>query len=107
VPAVHNAELLRGENCADYGIEFDGNEAMRGHELGFWLTDRTAAEGGWRDGIDPAELLADGSSPILSVTHPNNWASGPGLWVDRLLGAALPNGRPSRPVRTGSDRPPP
>jgi hypothetical protein len=106
VPSVHNADLLRGEDCADYGIEFDGNEAMRGHELGFWLTDRTAAEGGWRDGVDPAELLAEGSSPILSVTHPNNWASGPGLWLDRLLGAALPRKWPSRPIRTGSDQPP-
>ncbi|HEY6653611.1 MAG TPA: hypothetical protein VI028_05755 [Solirubrobacterales bacterium] len=106
VPAVHNADLLRGEDCADYGIEFDGNEAMRGHELGFWLTDRTAAEGGWKDGIDPAELLADGTSPILSVTHPNNWASGPGLWLDRLLGAALPSKWPRRPIRTGRDQPP-
>jgi hypothetical protein len=105
VPGVHNADLLRGENSSDYGIEFDGNEAMRGHELGFWLTDRTAAEGGWREGIDPGELLADGVSPILSVTHPNNWASGPGLWADRLLAAVLPSGRPSRPIRTGSDTP--
>lgn len=106
VPAVHNADLLRGEDCAGYGIEFDGNEAMRGRELGFWLTDRTAAEGGWKDGIDPAELLAGGSSPILSVTHPNNWASGPGLWLDRILGAALPSKWPSRPIRTGRDQPP-
>lgn len=107
VPAVHNADLLRDENCADYGLEFDGNEAMRGHELGFWLTDRTAAEGGWREGVDPEELLAAGTSPILSLTHPNNWASGPGLWLDRLLGAALPSKWPSRPIRTGRDQPPP
>jgi hypothetical protein len=107
IPAVHNAELLRGEDCAGYGIEFDGNEAMRGHDLGYWLTDRTAAEGGWKDGVDPAELLAAGASPILSVTHPNNWASGPGLWLDRLLRASLQGRRPSRPIRTGPDQPPP
>ena len=106
IPAVHNAELLRDENCPDYGIAFDGNEAMRGHELGFWLTDRTSAEGGWRDGVDPADLLAAGTSPILSLTHPNNWASGPGLWLDRLLGAALASKWPSRPIRTGGDQPP-
>jgi hypothetical protein len=106
VPGVHNAALLRDENCSAYGIEFDGNEAMRGHELGYWLTDRTSAEGGWRDGVDPAELFEAGTSPILCLTHPNNWASGPGLWLDRLLGAALPSKWPSTPIRTGRDQPP-
>jgi hypothetical protein len=112
IPAVHNAELLRGQDCSSYGIEFDGNEAMRGQELAHWLTDRTAAEGGWKDGIEPARLLSTGVSPILSVTHPNNWASGPGLWMDRALRAALPpaprdsSGRLRRPIRTGSDLPP-
>ena len=24
----------QGENCADYGIEFDANEVMRGQDLG-------------------------------------------------------------------------
>jgi hypothetical protein len=111
IPEVHNADLLQGENCEDYGIEFDGNEAMRGRRLGHWLTDRSAAEGHWKDGIDPAELFASGASPILCVTHPNNWASGPSLWLDRVLGALLPAGpvdsnrRPSRPIRTGSDQP--
>jgi hypothetical protein len=111
IPEVQNAELLQGEDCADYGIQFDANEAMRGRELGYWLTDRTSAEGGWKDGIHPGELFAAGVSPILSVTHPNNWASGPSLWLDRVLRAILPavpansNGRPARPIRTGSDQP--
>lgn len=112
IPGVHNADLLQGEDCSGYGIEFDANEAMRGRQLGHWLTDRTAAEGGWNDGSDPGALFATGVSPILSVTHPNNWASGPSLWVDRLLRATLPavslnsTRSPSRPIRTGSDRPP-
>ena len=112
MPAVKNAELLQGQDCAAYGIEFDGNEAMRGRGLARWLTDRTAAEGRWADGMDPAELFAAGDSPILSVTHPNNWASGPSLWVDRVLRALLPaapldsSRRPSRPIRSGSDQPP-
>jgi hypothetical protein len=112
VPDVRNAELLRGEDCSEYGIEFDGNEAMRGRGIAYWLTDRTAAEGGWKDGTDPEELLAGGASPILCLTHPNNWASGPALWADRLLRGVLP-GRPDgeaptagRPIHTGSDRPP-
>lgn len=111
IPEVHNAELLQGENCADYGIEFDANEVMRGQDLGHWLTDRTAAEGHWKDGIEPADLFAAQVSPILCVTHPNNWASGPSLWLDRVLRAVLPsrpadlNRQPPRPIRTGSDQP--
>jgi hypothetical protein len=112
VPGVRNAELLQGEDCSAYGIEFDGNEAMRGRGIAYWLTDRTAAEGSWKDGTDPEELLVEGASPILCLTHPNNWASGAALWIDRLLRGVLP--RPSdrttptagRPIHTGSDRPP-
>jgi hypothetical protein len=112
IPEVHNALLLKGEDCSDYGIEYDGNEVMRGHDLALWLTDRIAAEGGWMEGIDPLETIASQASPILTVTHPNNWASGPSLWTDRALTAILPTGsladgaRPSRPIRTGSDQPP-
>jgi hypothetical protein len=112
VPEVRNAELLRGEDCSAYGIEFDGNEAMRGRGIAHWLTDRTTAEGGWKDGTDPQELLAAGASPILCLTHPNNWASGAALWLDRVLRGVLPRGSDraaptaGRPIHTGSDRPP-
>jgi len=111
IPEVHNALLLKGEDCPDYGIEYDGNEMMRGRELGLWLTDRIAAEGGWMEGIDPLEQLDGRVSPMLTVIHPNNWASGPGLWMDRMLGLALPSppvraGRGSRPIKTGTDQPP-
>lgn len=111
IPEVHNALLLKGEDCAKYGIEYDGNEVVRGRELALWLTDRIGAEGGWMEGIDPLERFASQESPMLTVIHPNNWASGPGLWVDRMLGAALPSrpvrdGRAPRPIRTGTDRPP-
>lgn len=107
-PGTSNAELLRGQDPAEYGVEFDGNEAMRGRGLAHWLTDRSAAEGGWKDGVDPRGLLADGVSPLLCLTHPNNWVSGPSLWVDRLLAAMLPRSRPragGRPIRTGTDEP--
>lgn len=109
VPGVSNAPLLRGEDPARYGIAFDGNEAMRRRRLGHWLTDRSAAEGGWGDGADPHRLLRDGVTPILVLTHPNNWASGPALWLDRLLAALLraPRpARPARPLRTRGDAPP-
>jgi hypothetical protein len=111
IPEVHNDELLQGENSADYGIEFDANEVMREWELGHWLTDRTAAEGNWKDGVDPVDLFASGATPILCITHPNNWASGPSLWLDRVLRAMLPvvsansDRSPARPIRTGSDQP--
>ena len=112
VPGVRNSELLRGEDCSAYGIEFDGNEAMRGRGIAHWLTDRTTAEGRWKDGTDPEGLLAGGESPILCLTHPNNWASGASLWLDRILRGVLPgasgDGAPTagRPIHTGSDRPP-
>jgi hypothetical protein len=111
IPEVHNALLLKDEDCPAYGIEYDGNEIMRGTDLACWLTDRIAAEGGWMEGLDPLEMFTTKASPILTVTHPNNWSSGPSLWIDRMLGAALPSrsvadGRASRPIRTGTDQPP-
>ena len=109
LPSVSNAELLRDESCADYGIDFDGNEAMAGRGLAYWLTDRSRVEGGWKDAVAPEQLFERRLSPVLCLTHPNNWASGPGLWLDRVLRAVLPptGGRGGRrPIRTGSDDPP-
>jgi len=97
VPGVRNGDLLRGEEWSDYGLDYDANDAMRRHALAAWLTDRSSAEGGWSEDLDPFSLLAQRQSPILCLTHPNNWVSGAALWQDRLL-ALLP-GR-------GSDRPP-
>jgi len=93
LPEIHNATLLRGEDCASYGVEFDGKEAMRGRGLAHWLTDRTAAEGRWTEGFDPTDLFAGQASPILCVTHPNNWESGPRLWWDRALRLVMPDQR--------------
>lgn len=110
IPAVSNAVLLRGEDVAAYDIDFDGNDAMRGRRLGCWLTDRSSPDGSWKQGTDPESLLAQGVTPILCLTHPNNWVSGPSLWLDRLLAAILPSKRPdqrARLVRTRGDAPPP
>ena len=97
MPGVHNGVLLLGEDWSRYGLQWDANAAMRDHPLDVWLTDRSAAEGGWKEGLDPIDLLVDRRSPILAVVHPNNWVSGPALWWDR----ALPGAR-----HTGSDEPP-
>jgi hypothetical protein len=108
VPYAANGRLLRGEDCRAYGVDFDANKAMR-HKLARWLTDRSRAEGSWGDGASPADLLRERLSPVLCVTHPNNWVSGAELWVDRLLRAALPDPAatgPLRPIRSGSDEPP-
>lgn len=109
VPDIRNASLLRGEDCRSYGIEFDGNDVMRGRGLSLWLTDRSAAEGRWSGEVTPADAFAARVSPVLCVAHPNNWASGPDLWRDRVIRAALPPASAAtawRPIRTGSDRPP-
>jgi hypothetical protein len=112
VPWVHNGVLLRGQDLSAYGIEFDGNDAMRKRKARYWLTDRSAAEGGWENRIDPESLLKRGISPILCLTHPNNWASGPSLWADRALALALraaggvPGVDARRPISTMTDRPP-
>jgi hypothetical protein len=110
VPLARNASLLEDRSAAELGLEHDVNEAMRGSGLAHWLTDRTKGEGGWAAGPRPAELFAARLSPILCVVHPNNWSSGPSLWLDRAMAAVLPgrsDGRRSRgPLRTGVDAPP-
>jgi hypothetical protein len=111
VPGVSNADLLLDEDLSSYGVEFDAHLAMRRHELGAWMTDRSRADGGWKAGYDPSALFRAGVSPILCLVHPNNWVSGMSLWRDRALGAVLPTPRhdprsPARPMRTGSDQPP-
>jgi hypothetical protein len=95
---VHNGVLLRGEDLSAYGVRWESNAAIGRHSLAVWLTDRSSAEGGWKEGLDPVDLLIDRRSPILAVIHPNNWVSGVGLWWDRLL--------PERFGATGSDTPP-
>jgi SAM-dependent methyltransferase len=84
-PDVRNASLLEGEDCHAYGVEFDGNAAMRHHRPRYWLTDRLAADGRWARQALPSQLMSDGISPILCVIHPNNWTSGLTLWSDRLV----------------------
>lgn len=95
-PGVDNGELLRGEEWREYGVDYDANDAMRRHRLAAWVTDRSSAEGGWSDDVNPFDLVRAGETPILCLTHPNNWVSGPSLWRDRLSAA----------VRRATDTPP-
>jgi len=109
VPWLRNLALVEGTGPETFGVAHDANLSLRRYRLGSWLTDRSAAEGSWKDGQDPFSLLAAGVSPILCLTHPNNWVGGPALWRDRALAAALPSpvpGRPCRVPRTRSDAPP-
>lgn len=110
VPLARNAVLMKGRDADGFGVQFDANEAMRGRGLARWLTDRSRAEGRWAGRVEPGELFAAGHSPLLGVVHPNNWSSGPSLWLDRLLAATLPkgesNGQRPGPLRTGPDAPP-
>jgi hypothetical protein len=105
---VNNAVLLRDADLSDYGLEYDANFSMRSHDLAVWLTDRSRAEGSWRDGLDATEIIASHASPVLLLTHPNNWISGAGLWYDRAVGTLLPEPRLGAryPLRSGSDSPP-
>lgn len=89
VPGVRNGILLRDQQWSDFGVDYDANDAMRRHRLAAWLTDRSSAEGGWSDGRDPHTLFRDSATPILCLTHPNNWVSGMSLWRDRLARAVL------------------
>lgn len=104
VPAVRNQVLVQGQDLRAYGVDFDANQVMRGAGLAEWLTDRSRAEGGWANGKAPDAVLADDRSPILCLTHPNNWASGVSLWGDRVLRATVPAFMAS-PIRTQSDDP--
>jgi hypothetical protein len=98
VPGVHNGVLLRGEDLSTYGVRWEAHAAIGRHPLDVWLTDRSSAQGRWKDAMDPIDLLIDRRSPILAVVHPNNWVSGLGLWWDRML--------PERLGASGSDDPP-
>lgn len=100
VPGVHNGVLLLGEDWSSYGLRWDANAAMRTHRLDVWLTDRSVAEGRWKDGLDPIDLLVDRRSPILGVVHPNNWVSGLSLWYDRALQGARQS-NPDSPALNG------
>jgi len=105
VPGVENTALTRGQEISTFGVSFDANESIRAHRLGLWLTDRSAAEGRWGSGRDPQDAFSAGVTPILCLTHPNNWISGSALWRDRLLAAALPDPAPGKPVRIARRRP--
>ncbi len=98
IPGVHNGVLLRGEDLAEYGLQWEANAAVGHTALDVWLTDRSSAEGRWKDSLDPIDLLLDRRSPILTVVHPNNWVSGAALWCDRLA--------PGRYGTADSDDPP-
>jgi hypothetical protein len=109
VPGVDNTDLLRDQDWSEYGIVYDANRVMHRYPLAAWVTDRSAAEGGWGDGLDPFRLLRFRQTPLLMLTHPNNWVSGASLWRDRVLSHVLPEPKPgsrSRIVRTRSDTPP-
>ena len=110
VPGITNQVLLDGVDLGPYGLEFDGNAALRRRPVDVWLTDRSAAQGGWCDGLDPFALIDRRRSPILCLTHPNNLASGAGLWLDRIMASVAPGGTPGQArilPRTGRDSPPP
>jgi hypothetical protein len=104
VPWVRNLTLVDNTVDPDLGV-YDANLAMRRHHLGCWLTDRSAAEGGWGDAQRPAELLREGVSPIQCLVHPNNWTSGASLWRDRILGTLLAAPEPATQTRITRTRP--
>jgi 2-polyprenyl-3-methyl-5-hydroxy-6-metoxy-1,4-benzoquinol methylase len=113
IPGVSNQILLAGEDCHDYAIALDANDAIDGHPVGLWLTDRSLPDGRWKEGLDPTRVFAAGTTPVLLLTHPNNWCSGVSLWSDRMRAAVLPSPRPGAGratrlgERTGTDAHPP
>jgi hypothetical protein len=99
VPWVRNLDLLEGVGPEAIGARYDANLSLRAHRLGAWVTDRSVAEGSWGGDRSPYELLDEGCSPLLCLTHPNNWVSGPAILRDRILAAALPDRRAGHPAR--------
>lgn len=106
VGGIHNGVLAQAAGLGRDGLPYDANRVMRGRELASWVTDRSAPNGSWRDGLNPHALLSAGATPILCVTHPNNWSGGPGLALDRLVAALAPARLGPVPIRTRADRPP-
>lgn len=99
VPWLRNLDLLEGVGPEAIGARYDANLSLRAHRLGAWVTDRSIAEGSWGGDRSPIELLSEGCSPLLCLTHPNNWVSGPAILRDRVLTAALPDRRAGCPAR--------
>jgi hypothetical protein len=82
VPEASNRHLSRSVAPARWGMRFDADEAVREARLALKVTDRVQP-GAWSGGKNPHAALASGRSPILCLTHPNNWASGPARVWDR------------------------
>jgi hypothetical protein len=106
VPNVSNASLMLDRDPRWFKIAADANVSLRGRPIGLWMTDRSRADGSWERKLDPHTVLVLGITPVLCLTHPNNWVSGPALWIDRLLGH-LPGAlhRSPRWACTGQDAP--
>lgn len=111
IPDVRNLDLVRGQDVTRYGVEYDGNEVLRGVPLR-WLTDRRDAER-WKDDHQPRAVFAAGVSPVVAVVHPNHWTSRGAVAFDRLASRLLPDplAGPSPPPRvpicSRSELPPP
>jgi hypothetical protein len=106
VPGVHNGLLVRDRDPGELGGVIDSNGAMRGRRLAAWITDRSAPDGSWGHDANPAALLEERKSPLLLLTHPNNWAAGSSLLLDRGVSAAMRNWASRVPIRTRDDEPP-
>jgi hypothetical protein len=107
MPGVHNGVLLRDQDLAAYGIEWDSNDSVGRRGVDVWLSDRSSAEGRWQDRSDPIDMLIDRRTPLLLIVHPNNWVSGPALWWDRLAPGGSRTGSDTPPVTRGSPHDPP
>lgn len=94
VPGVRNLDLVRGQDVRAYGVDYDGNEVLRGVGMRR-LTDRPAPQR-WTAGERPARLFAAGVSPILAVVHPNHWTARGALALDRVCARVAPDPLTSR-----------
>jgi hypothetical protein len=101
VREANNRRLSRRLSPERWGDRFDGDEAVREAKLALKVTDR-ARPYTWSGGGDPFTAVASGTSPILCLTHPNNWTAGFTRAFDRGIRVPLRTGVAR--VRAGSRR---
>ena len=124
VGGVRNRALVEGLGPAAFGVRHDANVSLRDHRLGAWLSDRSAAKGGWSDGAspgrapvgrrlsdplpDPPQQLGQRSRPLARPAPHGSAARAPPRERWPASGAPCPTSRRSPAMRGAkSDEPRP
>ena len=92
-----------GSGPEAFGMRYDANLSLRVHRLGVWMTDRSAAEGGWPPTIVRSACWPMASRRSCASRTPTTGSAGRPCGATGCLGHAA--GSPSRHQRSHPPRP--